>query len=162
MPSPIKIKSPLPADDLIFASMAMQEGISVLGEMQLELLSSKADLKPDDLLGQPLTVSVELADDKRRHFNGHVTRFGIGRHRGRHFGYQATVRPWLWILTRTSDCRIFSGPPGPRCTVASPAHFPVRNETFFIASFWASALGGCARQTREESARKMRMTMLEV
>ena len=87
--------------------MAMQEGISVLGEMQLELLSSKADLKPDDLLGQPLTVSVELADDKRRHFNGHVTRFGIGRHRGRHFGYQATVRPWLWILTRTSDCRIF-------------------------------------------------------
>ena len=107
MPSPIKIKSPLPADDLIFASMAMQEGISVLGEMQLELLSPKADLKPDDLLGEPLTVSVALAGDKQRHFNGHVTRFAIGRHRGRHFGYQATVRPWLWILTRTSDCRIF-------------------------------------------------------
>ena len=107
MPSPIHIKSPLPADELIFASMAMQEGISVLGEMQLELLSPKADLKPDDLLGEPLTVSVELPGDKKRHFNGHITRFAIGRHRGRHFGYQATVRPWLWILTRTSDCRIF-------------------------------------------------------
>ena len=27
--------------------------------------------------------------------------------RGRYYGYRASVRPWLWFLTRTADCRIF-------------------------------------------------------
>ncbi|HEX5354726.1 MAG TPA: type VI secretion system tip protein TssI/VgrG, partial [Aquabacterium sp.] len=31
----------------------------------------------------------------------------LGTPRGRYFAYQAEVRPWLWFLTRTSDCRIF-------------------------------------------------------
>ena len=52
-------------------------------------------------------MTIELRDDAKRHFHGYVTRFGVGRHSGRHHGYQATVRPWLWFLTRTTDCRIF-------------------------------------------------------
>jgi type VI secretion system secreted protein VgrG len=107
MPVPITLKSPLPAKDLMFESMTASDGLSMLGEMQLGLVSEKADLKPQDLLGKPITVSVALADDKKRHFHGYVTRFGIGAHRGRYFGYQASVRPWLWFLTRTADCRIF-------------------------------------------------------
>ena len=107
MPVPITLKSPLPAKDLMFESMTASAGLSMLGEMQLGLLSEKADLKPEDLLGKPMTVSVALRDDKKRHFHGYVTRFGIGAHRGRFFVYQASVRPWLWFLTRTADCRIF-------------------------------------------------------
>jgi type VI secretion system secreted protein VgrG len=107
MPHPITLTSPLPAADLRFESMSTSSGLSLLGDMQLGLLSEKADLKPDDLLGKPVTVTVALRDDTKRHFHGYVTRFGIGAHRGRYFGYQATVRPWLWFLSRTSDCRIF-------------------------------------------------------
>jgi len=107
MPAPITLKSPLPAKDLMFESMTASAGLSMLGEMQLGLVSEKPDLKPEDLLGKPMTVSVALRDDKQRHFHGYVTRFGIGAHRGRYFGYQASVRPWLWFLTRTADCRIF-------------------------------------------------------
>ena len=107
MPVPITLKSPLPAKDLMFESMTASAGLSMLGEMQLGLVSEKADLKPEDLLGKPMTVSVALRDDKMRHFHGYVTRFGIGARRGRYFGYQASVRPWLWFLTRTADCRIF-------------------------------------------------------
>ena len=91
----------------MFESMNASAGLSVLGEMQLGLVSEKADLKPEDLLGQPMTVTVQLPDEAKRHFHGYVTRFGIGTHRGRYFGYQASVRPWLWFLTRTADCRIF-------------------------------------------------------
>ena len=40
-------------------------------------------------------------------FNGYVTRFAQGGTAGRYYVYQATVRPWLWFLTRTADCRIF-------------------------------------------------------
>lgn len=107
MPNPISLTSPLPAEDLRFESMTATAGISVLGEMQLGLISPKPDLKPEDLLGKPMTVTMELRDETKRHFHGYVTRFGIGPHRGRHHGYSATVRPWLWFLSRTSDCRIF-------------------------------------------------------
>ena len=107
MPPPISLKSPLPAADLLFASMGATAGLSTLGEMQLGLVSAKPDLKPEDLLGKPVTVAVQLRDDAKRFFNGYVTRFAIGARRGRFFAYQATVSPWLWFLTRTSDCRIF-------------------------------------------------------
>ena len=107
MTSPITLTSPLPSKDLRFEAMTLSAGLSELGQMKLALLSDKADLKPEDLLGKTMTVSVELRDGGKRHFNGHVTRFGIGMHRGRFYGYEATVRPWLWFLTRTFDCRIF-------------------------------------------------------
>lgn len=107
MPVPITLKSPLPAKDLLFESMTATAGLSMLGEMQLGLVSDKPNLKPEDLLGKPMTVTVQLRDDAKRHFHGYVTRFSIGAHRGRYFGYQASVRPWLWFLTRTADCRIF-------------------------------------------------------
>ncbi|HEX7438374.1 MAG TPA: type VI secretion system tip protein TssI/VgrG, partial [Caldimonas sp.] len=107
MPPPITLKSPLPAADLLFESMTSSAGLSSLGETQLNLLSAKPDLKPEDLLGKAVTVTVQLRGDAKRHFNGFVSRFGAGRHQGRYFAYQATVNPWLWFLTRTSDCRIF-------------------------------------------------------
>ncbi|HET7795846.1 MAG TPA: type VI secretion system tip protein TssI/VgrG [Rhizobacter sp.] len=107
MPSPISLTSPLPAEDLLFESMSVTSGLSVLGEMQLNMLSLRPDLKPEDLLGKPVTVCVELREGGKRYVNGYVTRFGIGQHRGRHHGYRAVVRPWLWFLSRTNDCRIF-------------------------------------------------------
>jgi type VI secretion system secreted protein VgrG len=107
MANPISISTPLAPADLFFESMNMSSGLSTLGEMQLGLLSEKSGLKPQDLLGKSVTVHVEMQEGKKRHFNGIVTRFGMGAHRGRYFGYTATVRPWLWFLTRTSDCRIF-------------------------------------------------------
>ncbi len=107
MPPSIVLSSPLPPTDLLFESMTASVGLSALGEIQLDLLSEKPDLQPEDLLGKPVTVQVQLRDGAQRFVNGYVTRFGIGAHRGRYFAYQATVHPWLWFLTRTSDCRIF-------------------------------------------------------
>jgi type VI secretion system secreted protein VgrG len=106
MPPPIALTSPL-GDDLKFESMTASSGLSTLGEMQLQLLSEKPDLAPEKLLGKPVTVAVQLREGKR-FFNGYVSRFGLGRNKGRYFGYHATVRPWLWFLSRTTDCRIFT------------------------------------------------------
>jgi len=107
-PTPFTLTTPLPAKDLSFESMSHSSGLSVLEETQLSLLSEKADIDPDKLLGQTLDLAVLLRDaGAKRHFGGYVTRFGIGRHQGKYFGYRAVVRPWLWFLTRTSDCRIF-------------------------------------------------------
>ncbi|RTL30414.1 MAG: type VI secretion system tip protein VgrG [Burkholderiales bacterium] len=105
--APITLSSPLPAADLFLDALSVSEGLSLLGGMQLNLLSEKGTLAPQDLLGKPVTVTINLGDDSKRYFNGYVTRFGLGKPQGRYFAYQAEVRPWLWFLTRTSDCRIF-------------------------------------------------------
>ncbi len=107
MPTPITLTSPLPAADLLFESMTTSAGLSMLGETQLNLLSPNADIRPEDLLGKPVTIRVETADGEGRFFNGYVTRFGLGVHRGRYYAYQATVNAWPWFLTCTADCRIF-------------------------------------------------------
>jgi type VI secretion system secreted protein VgrG len=107
MPAPVTFTCPLPADSLLFAAMTASAGLSELGETQLTLLSPKPDLKPEDLLGKPVTVKVQLRDDSKRFFHGYVSRFGMGAHQGQYFTYHATVHPWLWFLSRTADCRIF-------------------------------------------------------
>jgi len=106
-PTPFKLTTALPPADLRFESMTHASALSALEETQLHLLSEKSDLSPDKLLGQTVDLAVLLRDGKKRHFCGYVTRFGIGPNQGRWYGYQATVRPWLWFLTRTADCRIF-------------------------------------------------------
>jgi type VI secretion system secreted protein VgrG len=107
MPTPFTLTSPLPDGDLRFESMQHSAGVSVLEETQLFLLSDRSDIEPEKLLGQTVNVRLALRDGEARHLCGHVTRFGLGRHQGRYFGYVAELRPWLWFLTRTSDCRIF-------------------------------------------------------
>src|SRR5262245_41940101 len=103
----MEITTPLDADVLLFHGMHAKEEISRPSEYQLDLLSMKSDVNLDDILGKNVTVKLALNDDKTRYFNGYVTRFAQGGKYGRYNRYYATVRPWLWFLSRTADCRIF-------------------------------------------------------
>jgi Rhs element Vgr protein len=103
----MEIKTPLSSDELLFYRLSAREELSRLSEFQIAMLSPKGDVKLEDLLGQPVTVKLELPDDKVRHFHGFVTRFGQRPMVGRYHRYHATVYPWLWFLTRTTNCRIF-------------------------------------------------------
>jgi len=107
MSPPITLQCPLPASALRFDAMSHTAGLSLLEETRLSLLSELPDIAAEDLLGQGMSAQIALSDGSLRHIHGLVTRFGIGRSQGRYFGYEATVRPWLWFLTRTTDCRIF-------------------------------------------------------
>ena len=103
----MEISTPLGADVLLFHRMNAREELSRLSEFQIDLLSERSDINLDEIMGKNVTVKLELPDDKKRFFNGYVTRFSQARTQGRYYIYHATVRPWLWFLTRTSDCRIF-------------------------------------------------------
>ncbi len=107
MPAAITFQSPLPPEDLFIESMTVEEGLSQMGLIQLNLLSPKNDIAAAKLLGKPVGVTLVDADDHKRYFHGHVTRFGHGSARGPYHAYHAEVRPWPWFLTRTADCRIF-------------------------------------------------------
>ena len=103
----IQVSTPLGTDVLLFHRMAGNDGMSVLGEYHLDLLSEKSDLTIADVLGQSLSVTVDVGAGKVRELNGIVTRFVMTGRAGRYASYQATVRPWLWFLTRSADCRVF-------------------------------------------------------
>jgi len=103
----IQVFTPLGENDLLFYRMEGQESLSEPFEFKLHLLSKIASIKPEDLLGELLTVRIELADGSWRFFNGYVTRFGRCENFSEYLQYQVEVRPWLWLLTRASNCRIF-------------------------------------------------------
>ena len=106
MPRPqFTLTSPL-GEDLRFHAMKHADELSTLGSTLLTLLSPRADLAPEDLLGQAASVTARLREGQR-FFHGYITRFGLVGQEGRHFKYQARLCPWPWFLTRTSDCRIF-------------------------------------------------------
>ena len=103
----MEITTPLGSDVLLFHSMHAREELGRVSEFQIDLLSRRGDINLDEILGKNVTVKLELQDDNTRFFNGYVTRFAQSGTYGRYHRYVAEVRPWLWFLTRTADCRIF-------------------------------------------------------
>ena len=103
----MEIVTPLGEDVLLFHGMSAREEMSRPFEYQLDLLSKRKDVPVDDILGKNVTIKLGLSDDETRYYNGYVTRFSAGGQYGRYYRYVGTVRPWLWFLTRTSDCRVF-------------------------------------------------------
>ena len=87
--------------------MSGKEELGRLFQFDLDLLSHDEQIKLEDVLGQNLTVELMLPEGESRYFNGIVSRFcQVGESNG-FYTYQATLHPWFWLLTRTSDCRIF-------------------------------------------------------
>jgi type VI secretion system secreted protein VgrG len=107
-PRHIGIETPLGKDVLLLRSFSANEEISRLPEFDLDLLSTDFEINFDDIIGQNVTVSMELPAGGKRYWNGYINRFVQGVSKSAKFAeYRATMVPWLWFLTRTSDCRIF-------------------------------------------------------
>ena len=102
-----KITSPLGPDVLLLNEMGGGEELGRLFNYELQLTSLDANIDLNQLLGKPMSVSVQLADGGERHFHGIVARCSQNIDQGQFASYQVTLRPWFWLLSRTSDCRIF-------------------------------------------------------
>ena len=103
----VAVATPLGDDVLVFKSMTGTEQLGRLFQYDLELLSEDPAISHEKILGQNITVTVGTHNDSQRFINGYVSRFTQLSSSGRNIHYQATIRPWLWFLTRTADCRIF-------------------------------------------------------
>ncbi|WP_321956251.1 type VI secretion system Vgr family protein [Burkholderia cenocepacia] len=87
--------------------------------------SIAANIDLDKLIGTELTVSIQIEGVGHfipglagnagmanigagtREITGIVTNASILREDGRSIVYAVTLRPWLWLATKNSDCRIF-------------------------------------------------------
>src|ERR1017187_1444548 len=101
------IATPLGEDAVLLSALSGEEGISRLFRFDLELLSTSESIDFNAIVGQNVTVRLTLASGKDRYFNGFVSRFSQGGRNRDLISYHAEMVPWLWFLTRTSDCRIF-------------------------------------------------------
>lgn len=109
------VTTPLGSDVLLFSRMSGSEEMSRLFEYEVDLLLENKSLgsiitagfPTDKILGEAITVVLDLPEGNKRYFNGVVTQFRHHGAEGDCFLYRATLRPWLWFLTRTSNCRIF-------------------------------------------------------
>lgn len=104
---PIAITTPLGKDVLLLTSFAGQEEVSRLFAYDLEMMSENDAIDAKQIVGKAVTFSVEFPDGSPRYFNGIVNRFAYCGRGDRLSVYRAQVVPWLWFLTRKSDCRIF-------------------------------------------------------
>jgi len=103
----VSVKTALGADVLLFKRMHCIEALGRLFEFRLELASERGDIRIADLLGTDLTVSIDLPKGGQRHFHGIVTQFSYQGWRDDKPSYHAVVHPALWLLTRSTNCRIF-------------------------------------------------------
>ncbi len=104
----LAINTPLGEDKVLIMHAAINEQLGRLFQIEVELASDDPNLVFDTVVGGNATIRLTLPNSKTpRYFNGYVSRFVQTEANGTGGSYRATLVPWLWFLTRTSDCRIF-------------------------------------------------------
>ncbi len=103
----VDVVTPL-GEALWFRQMTGIEALSSLFEFDVTFHSKQSGLSAKAMLGKDITLKIETEGGKGvRHFSGICTRFGGGGREGEHLLYTAKLRPWLWLASRRSDCKIF-------------------------------------------------------
>ncbi|MBZ9721032.1 type VI secretion system tip protein VgrG [Mesorhizobium sp. AD1-1] len=98
------VQTPVGAE-LTFTHLVGRDEISRCFAYTVGFVGPNSDVDPAKMLGG--AVSVEGESDPKRWFSGLVSEFRLTRIEDRMAYYEAVVRPWLWFLGNTTDCRIF-------------------------------------------------------
>ena len=103
-----KLTTPAGGDTFVLNRFEGTEGLGALFEFRVGALSEQASFDLDKLIGRNCDVRIKGVDGLDRHFNGVlVDANNTGGQYGL-YGYQFVLRPWLFLLSKASDCRIFS------------------------------------------------------
>ncbi|RWO43348.1 type VI secretion system tip protein TssI/VgrG [Mesorhizobium sp.] len=99
------VQTPVGAELLTFTHLVGRDEISRCLAYTVGFVSNSPDVDPLKMLGG--AVSIEGESDPKRWFSGLVSEFRLTRIEDRLAYYEAVIRPWLWFLGNTTDCRIF-------------------------------------------------------
>ncbi len=108
----LSLDTPLGEDKLFLLSVHGNEALGRLFQFELDVFAEGAPVDPNKILGQNVTIRMNMPQQKTRYFNGFISKFTLlgideSKETRKIFTYRATMVPWTWFLTRTSDCRIF-------------------------------------------------------
>jgi type VI secretion system secreted protein VgrG len=105
----IAIQTPLGDDVLAIQAVHGTEELGRLFQYEIDLLGTTDTLNFGELLGQNVTIRLGVGEDGPdvRYINGYVSRVSQHDYRSGYAVYRASIVPWLWFLTRQSDCAIY-------------------------------------------------------
>jgi type VI secretion system secreted protein VgrG len=113
------VETVLGKEVLLLHGMTGREALSQPFAFTVTLVSDVRKNQPIDqskLLGTMVKVTLaseysadpSLADKPTRYFNGYATQVVLQEDEVGNFRvYRVELRPWLWLLTKTTDCRIY-------------------------------------------------------
>ena len=102
-----QLTTPLGDDVLALTRFDGGESLSELFEFRVEAVSKQENIDFNAALGKSVTVKLQTIDGQERYFNGLLAEARWAGQRDTFYVYQLTLKPWLWLLSLTSDCRIF-------------------------------------------------------
>jgi type VI secretion system secreted protein VgrG len=99
--------TPMGKDFFVITKFEAEEGLSEIFEFRIEALCKTDNANLTSIMGEKCSVKFKLRDGSTRAFSGVLaeaqwvggaTEFQL---------YRFVLRPWLWLLSHRSDCRIF-------------------------------------------------------
>src|SRR3954462_634820 len=102
-----EFRTPLGKDKLVLTQFDGTEGLSELFEYRFEAISLEEDIDFDKAIGQNCSLTLKTYGAER-HFNGVLVEAQWLGMKGVYYAYRLVLRPLLLMLSRRTDCRIFS------------------------------------------------------
>ncbi|WP_325088531.1 type VI secretion system Vgr family protein [Burkholderia contaminans] len=97
--------------DLVLVDFQCAEGLSQNFEIHVRLASQDPNIELKKMIGQSVTITLQLTDalasSEERYFHGYVANFTHLDNDGGFTVYSAVIVPWLWMLSRRRDIRVF-------------------------------------------------------
>ena len=108
----VVVHSPPDQGTFVLRSMKMEDELGRPFRIELDLQHRSFQVDFDKLLGKGMCVEMQTTGGVR-FFHGIVAQIEHAPTASRFAIYRAVLRPWLWLLTRTQDCRIWLDKPVP-------------------------------------------------
>jgi type VI secretion system secreted protein VgrG len=109
--APVEVSfSPDPGFELLFDGLHAEQELGRPFLFHLELSIGKMPPDISSLIGSACCIWLYEADNTAepdRYFHGIVTRIVAAGLSGGAYRYTMELRPWVWLLSQITDCRIF-------------------------------------------------------
>lgn len=129
-----ELRTPLGKDKLVLTRLDATEGLSELFEYRIEAISLEEDIDFDKAIGQNCSLTLKTYGSER-HFNGVLVEAQWLGMKDVYYAYRLILRPQLWLLSRTADCRIFSKKKAPDIIREVLSDFGIDNKFALQGSF---------------------------
>jgi type VI secretion system secreted protein VgrG len=102
-----ELSTPLGTDKLVLNGFTAIEHINQCYEIKIDCMSVEENIDFNKALGLHCCIRFTALKGTYRYFSGRLAEATWVGWKDDLFTYQIVLRPWLWLLKHTTDCRIF-------------------------------------------------------
>ncbi|WEX10878.1 type VI secretion system tip protein TssI/VgrG [Chelativorans sp. AA-79] len=106
-------KTPLGTDKLVLRRFDGIEGMNELFEYHIEAITTDQTIDFGQAIGGNCSLALKTVDGGTRYFDGILTEVVLVEETTEGLVYDLTLRPWLWLLSKTRNSLIFHNQSAP-------------------------------------------------